>query len=104
MNVLIATYLVASSPSGVVTYYQKLATDLTKTGYTVHIIDSSHTPWLWRKGLGMLKRIMRPFGATAQAAYEEFAYFTGVFLAVRKRRHAKPTLIHAQDARSGVAA
>jgi glycosyltransferase involved in cell wall biosynthesis len=104
MNVLIVTYLVASSPSGVVTYYQTLTTDLAKAGLNTHLIDSSHTPLLWRKGLGLLKRIMRPLGGSARAAYEEFAYFTGVYLSVRKLRRANLNLIHAQDARSGVAA
>ncbi|MFD2934880.1 glycosyltransferase family 4 protein [Spirosoma flavum] len=104
MNVLIATYLVASSPSGVVTYYQKLATDLAKAGVGVQTVDASHTPLVWRKCLGLLKRIMRPLGGIAQVAYDEFAYFTGVYLAVRKLRHTNLDLIHAQDARSGVAA
>ncbi|SOD95206.1 glycosyltransferase family 4 protein [Spirosoma fluviale] len=104
MNVLIASYLVTSSPSGVVTYYQKLAADLARAGYRVHIVDSSHTPTIWRKVLGLLKRIMRPLGGSARAAYDEFAYFTGVYLSVRHLRHSTFDLIHAQDARSGVAA
>lgn len=104
MNVLIASYLVTSSPSGVVTYYQKLATDLTRAGFTVQIVDSSHTPVTWRKCLGLLKRIMRPLGGSARAAYDEFAYLTGVYLSVRNLRHTTFDLIHAQDARSGVAA
>ena len=68
MNVLIATCLVASSPSGEVTYSQKLATELAKAGYTIHIVYSS--PWQWRKGLGLLKRITRPCGTIAQVVYE----------------------------------
>ncbi|WP_461146364.1 glycosyltransferase family 4 protein [Spirosoma pulveris] len=104
MNILIASYLVTSSPSGVVTYYQKLAADLAMAGFKVHVVDSSHTPTIWRKCLGILKRIMRPMGGSARAAYDEFAYFTGVYLSVRNLRHTTFDLIHAQDARSGVAA
>ncbi|GAB4050360.1 glycosyltransferase family 4 protein [Spirosoma litoris] len=104
MNVLIATYLISSSPSGVVTSYQTLANDLKEAGMDVQIVDSSHTPVVWRKGLGIMKRIARLLGGTCQAAYEEFAYFTGVYLSTRKFRQTNFDLIHAQDARSGVAA
>ena len=104
MNVLIATYLVSSSPSGVVTYYQKLANDLTEVGTDIQLVDSSQTPIFWRKFLGLLKRAMRPLGGAFQMAYDEFAYFTGVYLATRKLRQSHFDLIHAQDARSGVAA
>ena len=104
MKVLIATYLVSSSPSGVVTYYQKLANDLTEVGIDIQLVDSSQTPAFWRKFLGILKRIMQPLGGTFQMAYDEIAYFTGVYLATRKLRQSNFDLIHAQDARSGVAA
>jgi len=104
MNVLIATYLAPSSPSGVVTYYRTLATDLASAGVGVHTIDSSNTPALWRKFLGVLKRVMRPLGGAFSAFYDEFAYFTGLYLSVRKLRHANLDVIHAQDVRSGVAA
>ncbi|MVM35512.1 glycosyltransferase [Spirosoma sp. HMF4905] len=104
MNVLIATYLVPSSPSGVVTYYQTLASDLTAAGVDIHIVDASHTPTSWRKFLGVLKRIMRAMGGAPSVIYDEFAYFTGIYLAARKLRGSTFDLIHAQDARSGVAA
>lgn len=104
MNVLIATYLAPSSPSGVVTYYRTLANDLASAGVGVHTIDSSNTPVLWRKFLGVLKRVMRPLGGAFSAFYDEFAYFTGLYLSVRKLRHANLDVIHAQDVRSGVAA
>ncbi|GAB4024890.1 glycosyltransferase family 4 protein [Spirosoma koreense] len=104
MNVLIATYLVPTSPSGVVTYCRSLASDLVSAGVGVHTVDSSHTPALWRKCLGLLKRIMRPLGGAFYVAYDEFAYFTALYLAVRKLRGADFDLIHAQDVRSGVAA
>lgn len=103
MNVLIATYLVPTSPSGVVTYCKTLADDLAGEGIGVRTIDASHTPTLWRKGLGVLKRIMRPMGGAVSALYDEFAYFTGLYLAARRLRGLRFDLIHAQDVRSGVA-
>lgn len=103
MNVLIVSFLVPSSPSGVVTYYEALASDLAGAGVNSHTVDSSQTPVVWRKFLGVLKRIMRPLGGAFAATYEEFAYFTGIYLSVRKLRNSKFDLIHAQDPRSGVA-
>jgi glycosyltransferase involved in cell wall biosynthesis len=104
MKVLIVTYLASTSPSGVVTAYKALTNDLTGEGVDVHIVDASSTPVLWRKFLGILKRIMRPLGGFASVLYDEFAYFTGVYLATRRLRKAGFDLIHAQDARSGAAA
>ncbi len=103
MNVLIATYLVPTSPSGVVTYCRTLARDLTGAGVTVQTIDATDTPVLWRKGLGVLKRIMRALGGASAVVYDEFAYFTGLYLGARKFRRSPIDLIHAQDARTGVA-
>lgn len=104
MNVLIATYLSPSSPSGVVTYTRTLAGDLAGEGLGVHTVDSSCTPVVWRKCLGVLKRVMRPLGGAFAAFYDEFAYFTGLYLSVRKLKHLRFDVIHAQDVRSGVAA
>ena len=104
MKVLIATYLVPTSPSGVVTYCRTLASDLAGVGVGVHTVDASHTPALWRKFLGVLKRILRPLGGAYYVLYDEFAYFTGLYLAVRKLRQSGIDIIHAQDPRSGVAA
>lgn len=104
MNVLIVTVLAAHSPSGVVSYYNRLAGDLRKQGVTVSILDASDTPFVWQKLLGLLKRIMRPFGPTSQALYEELAQFTGIYLAVLGKRNQRIDLIHAQDAKSGAAA
>lgn len=104
MNVLIATFLVPTSPSGVVTYCRTLAKDLTREGVQVTQVDASHTPTVWKKVLGVLKRIMRPLGGASWVVYDEFAYFTGLYLATRKHRNAGIDLIHAQDVRSGVAA
>ncbi|GAB4012812.1 hypothetical protein GCM10028808_30090 [Spirosoma migulaei] len=104
MNVLIATYLAPTSPSGVVTYCRTLASDLEGAGVGVHTVDASHTPTLWRKFLGVLKRIMRPLGGKFYVLYDEFAYFTGLYLSVRKLRQSDIDIIHAQDPRSGVAA
>ncbi|GAB3558487.1 glycosyltransferase family 4 protein [Spirosoma fluminis] len=104
MKILIATFLVPTSPSGVVTAYKALANDLVGEGQDVHVVDSSDTPALWRKALGVLKRIMRPLGGAASVIYDEFAYFTGLYLAVRKRKAIGFDVIHAQDVRSGVAA
>lgn len=104
MNVLIATYLVPTSPSGVVTYSRTLASDLLGAGVAVHTVDASHTPVIWRKCLGVLKRVMRRLGGPFHVVYDEFAYFTGLYLATRKLRGTTFDLIHAQDVRSGVAA
>ena len=54
--------------------------------------------------MGLLRRIMRPFGAVSRALYEEFASSVGVYLTVRSYRSQATHLIHAQDARSGAAA
>ncbi|MCX6219273.1 glycosyltransferase family 4 protein [Spirosoma sp.] len=104
MNVLIATYLAPNSPSGVVTYTKALAGDLADAGVGVHTVDATNTPVLWRKFLGVLKRVMRPLGGAFFVLYDEFAYFTGIYLSARKLRGANIDLIHAQDPRSGVAA
>ncbi len=104
MNVLIATYLATNSPSGVVTYTQTLTRDLMANGVGVQVIDAGSTPVGWRKFLGLAKRIMRPLGGMFSAAYDEFAYFTGVYLAARRLKHTGIELIHAQDPRSGAAA
>ncbi|SOD92032.1 glycosyltransferase family 4 protein [Spirosoma fluviale] len=104
MNVLIATYLAPNSPSGVVTYTKALASDLADAGVGVHTVDATNTPVLWRKFLGILKRVMRPLGGAFFVLYDEFAYFTGIYLSARKWRNANIDLIHAQDPRSGVAA
>ncbi len=104
MNVLIVTFLAPTSPSGVVTYYKSLANDLVSEGVGVQVVTAGNTPYLWRKFLGVLKRIMRSIGGAFHVLYDEFAYFTGLYLAVRKRRHESFDLIHAQDVRSGVAA
>lgn len=104
MNVLIVSFLVPASPSGVVTYYKALASDLAGAGVNSHTVDSSHMPVAWRKFLGVLKRIMRPLGGAFAAAREEFAYFSGIYLSVRRLRNSHFDLIHAQDPRSGVAA
>ncbi|MFD2937185.1 glycosyltransferase family 4 protein [Spirosoma flavum] len=104
MNVLIATYLVPTSPSGVVTYCRTLATDLEAAGMNVRTVDASHTPVVWRKILGVLKRVMRSLGGAFHVIYDEFAYFTDLYLSVRKLRGSNFDLIHAQDVRSGVAA
>ncbi|ADB40343.1 glycosyltransferase family 4 protein [Spirosoma linguale] len=104
MNVLIATYLAPNSPSGVVTYTKALADDLADAGVGVHTVDATNTPVLWRKFLGILKRVMRPMGGAFFVLYDEFAYFTGIYLSARKLRGANIDLIHAQDPRSGVAA
>jgi glycosyltransferase involved in cell wall biosynthesis len=104
MNVLIATYLATNSPSGVVTYTQTLTRDLTANGVGVQVVDAGSTPIGWRKFLGLVKRIMRPLGGTFSVAYDEFAYFTGVYLAARRLKHTGIKLIHAQDPRSGAAA
>lgn len=103
MNVLIATYLVPTSPSGVVTYCRTLANDLAGVGVTVQTVDASDTPLLWRKVLGGLKRVMRGLGGASSVMYDEFAYFTGLYLAARKFRRSSIDLIHAQDVRTGVA-
>ena len=104
MNVLLATYLVPDSPSGVVTYYRTLTSDLVRSGVLVQTVDAASTPIGWGKVLGLLKRLMRPLGGAFYVMYDEWAYFTGLYLAVRKLRHATFDLIHAQDVRSGVAA
>lgn len=104
MKVLIVTVLVDQSPSGVVSYYRRLAQDLTDQGMTVAILDSADTPVAWRKFLVLLHRITRLFGPASQALYEEFAQFTAMYLAVLAKKHLKPDLIHAQDAKSGAAA
>ncbi len=104
MNVLIATYLSPTSPSGVVTSTKTLVNDLTSAGVDVHMVDATNTPVLWRKGLGVLKRLMRPLGGAFYVVYDEFAYFTGIYLSTRKLRRSHVDLIHAQDVRSGVAA
>ncbi|WP_288423695.1 glycosyltransferase family 4 protein [uncultured Spirosoma sp.] len=104
MNVLIATYLATDSPSGVVTYTQTLTRDLAANGVGVQVVDASSTPVGWRKFLGLAKRLMRPLGGTFAVTYDEFAYFTGVYLATRRLRHTGIDLIHAQDPRSGAAA
>ena len=104
MNILIATYLTSASPSGVVTYYRTLSDDLTGAGVDVQTVDSTSTPIWWRKFLSVLKRIMRPLGNIFYVLYDEFAYFTGVYLSTRRLRQTPFDLIHAQDVRSGVAA
>ena len=104
MNVLIATYLTSASPSGVVTYYQTLASDLAEVGVNVRTVDSTSTPVGLRKFLSLLKRMMRPLGSTFYVIYDEFAYFTGVYFSTRRLRRTAIDLIHAQDVRSGVAA
>lgn len=104
MNVLIATYLATDSPSGVVTYTQTLTRDLAANGVGVQVVDASSTPVGWRKFLGLAKRLMRPLGGPFAVTYDEFAYFTGVYLATRRLRHTGIDLIHAQDPRSGAAA
>lgn len=104
MNVLIVTVLASHSPSGVVTYYKKLAHDLISQGVSVSIIDPSDAPVFWRKILGILKRVMPIFGNTGRAVYYQFALFTGIYLAARRKRGAKIDLIHAQDPESGAAA
>ncbi|QJD80458.1 glycosyltransferase family 4 protein [Spirosoma rhododendri] len=104
MNVLIATYLATNSPSGVVTYTQTLTRDLMANGVGVQVIDAGSTPVGWRKFLGLAKRLMRPLGGTFAAFYDEFAYFTGVYLAARRLKNTGIELIHAQDPRSGAAA
>jgi glycosyltransferase involved in cell wall biosynthesis len=104
MNVLIVSHLSPDSPSGVVTYYRMLASDLTDAGVGVHSVNASNTPFILRKFLGILKRIMRPLGGAASVLYDEFAYFTGLYLAIRKLRQTTIDVIHAQDPRSGVAA
>ncbi|MFD2569131.1 glycosyltransferase family 4 protein [Spirosoma soli] len=104
MNVLIVTFLAATSPSGVVTYYKSLADDLAREGVGVHVVSATNTPYVWRKMLAVLKRILRSLGGAYHVFYDEFAYFTGLYLAVRNRRHESFDLIHAQDPRSGVAA
>ncbi|WP_080240499.1 glycosyltransferase family 4 protein [Spirosoma rigui] len=104
MNVLITTSLASTSPSGVVTYYTALARDLADKGIGVTVIEAGDTPRLWRTVLNVLKRLMRPIGGAFYVLYDEFAYFTGLYLAARKLRREPFTLIHAQDVRSGVAA
>ncbi|AUD02601.1 glycosyltransferase family 4 protein [Spirosoma pollinicola] len=104
MNVLIATYLSPTSPSGVVTSTNILVNDLTSAGVNVHMVDATNTPVIWRKCLGVLKRLMRPLGGAFYVVYDEFAYFTGIYLSTRKLRQSHFDLIHAQDVRSGVAA
>ena len=104
MNVLIVTVLAPHSPSGVVTYYNTLTQDLTNQGMNVSVINALDTPFFWKKFLGLLKRIMHPFGKASQAMFEEFSQFTGIYMAVRGKITQKPDLIHAQDAKSGVAA
>ncbi|MCK8490960.1 glycosyltransferase family 4 protein [Spirosoma sp. RP8] len=104
MNVLIVTVLASHSPSGVVTYYNTLAQDLRNQGVQVSIVDASDTPFLWRKVLAVLFRIMPLFGNAGRALYYEFAQFTGMYMAIRSKKIDKPDLIHAQDAKSGAAA
>jgi glycosyltransferase involved in cell wall biosynthesis len=104
MNILIATFLSAKSPSGVVTYVQSLTEELAGEGVRVGIVNAERTPDPWRKVLGLLKRVLRPRGGALHALYEEFAYFTGVFFATWQQRRQGFDLIHAQDVRSGVAA
>ena len=103
MNVLIATFLAPVSPSGVITYCRTLVSDLANAGVGVQTVDASSTPFIWRKCMGVLKRLMRPLGGAFHVVYDEFAYFTGLYLAARKYRRAGINLIHAQDVRSGVA-
>jgi glycosyltransferase involved in cell wall biosynthesis len=104
MNVLIVTFLVAHSPSGVVTYYQTLAKDLKKKGVNVQVIDPTRTPFFWNKSLNLLKRIVNPLGIKSRIFYEETSTFARLYLAVRKVRKENFSVIHAQDVRSGVAA
>lgn len=104
MNVFIITTLDNLSPSGVVTYYKRLAEDLRQQGMNVRILDIRSTPSAWRIAMGFLRRIMYPFGTVSRALYEEFASWVGVYLTVRSHRHQGVDLIHAQDARSGAAA
>lgn len=104
MKVLIATYLAPHSPSGVVTACQSLTRDLTDRGVEVRTVDATTTPTLWRKGLGLLKRLTRPVGGAVSALYEEFGYYSGVYLAARARRDEAFDLIHAHDLRSAAAA
>lgn len=104
MNVLIVTFLVAHSPSGVVTYYQTLAKDLKRKGVNVRVIESTHTPFFWNKSLNLLKRIVNPLGIKSRIFYEETSTFARLYLAVRKVRKENFSVIHAQDVRSGVAA
>ena len=103
MNVLIVTVLAPHSASGVISYYNRLAQDMENQGITVCVIDSSHTPFLWRKFLGIIRRIMPVFGSAGRASYEEFANFTAIYIAAIGKRKEKPDLIHAQDASSGAA-
>lgn len=103
MNILIVTVLVNHSPSGVVTYYNRLAEDLEKQGMNVRILDAFATPFVWRRCMAVLKRVMHPFGSASRALYEEIAHFTGVYWTVRSNRYLNPDLIHAQDAASGAA-
>ncbi|MBD2752288.1 glycosyltransferase family 4 protein [Spirosoma validum] len=104
MNVLIITTLDDHSPSGVVTYYKRLAEDLRKQDMNVRILDIRSTPSAWRTSMGLLRRIMYPLGTVSRALYEEFASWVGVYLTVRSHRNKGFDLIHAQDARSGAAA
>ena len=104
MNVLIVTVLAAHSPSGVVTYYNTLAQDLTNQGMQVRLVDSSDTPFLWRKVLAVLKRTLPVWGNVGWVFYYEIAQFTGMYMALLGRRKEKPDLIHAQDAKSAAAA
>jgi glycosyltransferase involved in cell wall biosynthesis len=104
MHVLIATFLAPTSPSGVVTYCRTLAADLAGEGVTVRTVDASTTPRWWCRVLGVLGRVLRPFGGAVRGAYDEFAFYSSTYFATRRLRHLAFGVIHAQDVRSGVAA
>lgn len=104
MNVLIVTFLVSTSPSGVVTYYKSLADDLSNRNVNVVVIDSAATPVWCRKVLAFLKLIFYRLGDAVQVLFDEFANFVYLYFAVRRQRSIPFDLIHAQDVRSGVAA
>lgn len=103
MRILIATYLVPTSPSGVITYCQTLVDHLTRIGVGVRLVDSSQMPVGWRKCIRALRRVMMPLGGVFSAVYEEVAYFIALYTAAGTLRSADFDLIHAQDARTGVA-
>lgn len=104
MNILIVTHLASHSPSGVVTYYQTLARDLRAQGHTVRVLETTATPALWNKLLNYLGHLLNRLGRTSQVLWHETSYFVRLYLAARQVRQDGFDLIHAQDARSGVAA
>ncbi|MEZ0608469.1 glycosyltransferase family 4 protein [Fibrella sp. WM1] len=102
--IVLASILNPNCPSGVVTYYKLLQSDLEQAGHQVTLVTHDDTPLLVRRSMGGLARLMRLAGRPGEVLHNQLDHAIKLYTALRRIPAQSVELVHAQDPIAGAMA